>query len=49
MEELDIDDMDEDDLEAPSNALKLTYNIARICSMKVTMAIDLKNQKHDGT
>ena len=44
LEELDREGMDEDDLEAPSNALKLTYDIARMCSIKVTMAIDLKNQ-----
>lgn len=37
--------MDEDDLEAPSNAIKLSYDIARMCSIKVTMAIDLKDRK----
>ena len=45
LEELNREGMDEDDLEALSNALKLTYDIARMCSIKVTMAIDLKNQK----
>ena len=44
LDELDREGMDEDDLVAPSNALKLTYDIARMCSIKVTMAIDLKNQ-----
>ena len=27
------------------NAIKLSYDIARMCSIKVTMAIDLKDQK----
>ena len=44
LEEADREGMDEDDLAAPSNALKLTYDIGRMCSIKVTMAIDLKNQ-----
>ena len=42
LEELD-EDVDEDDLEAPSNAIKLSYDIGRLCSIKCTMAIDLKD------
>ena len=37
-----MDEVDEDDLEAPSNAIKLTYDIARLCSSKSTKAIDNK-------
>ena len=37
------EDVDEDDLEAPSNAIKLSYDIGRLCSIKCSMAIDLKD------
>ena len=33
------DDDDRDDLEAPSNAIKLSYNIARLCNVKITSCI----------
>ena len=33
------DDDDRDDLEAPSNAIKLSYDIARLCNVKVTRCI----------
>jgi hypothetical protein len=33
------DDDDGDDLEAPSNAIKLSYDIARLCNVKVTRCI----------
>ena len=37
------DDVDTDDLEAPSNAntIKLSYDIARLCSIKITQAVNL--------
>ena len=33
------DNVDEDNLEAPSNAIKLSYDIARLCSVKATRCI----------
>ena len=37
--EAEEDDDDVDDLEAPSNAIKLSYFIARLCSVKLTRCI----------
>ena len=39
------EDIDVDDLEAPSNAIKLSYDIARLSSMKITKAINLEDKK----
>ena len=35
------DDVVDDDLEAPSNAIKLSYDIAWLCSINVTQAIGI--------
>ena len=39
------EDFDVDDLEAPFNAIKLSYDIARLSSMKITKAINLEDKK----
>ena len=39
------EDFDVDDLEAPSNAIKLSYDIARLSSLKITKAINLEDKK----
>ena len=39
------EDIDVDDLEAPSNAIKLSYDIARLSSLKITKAINLEDKK----
>ena len=37
---IEVDDDDEDDLHAPSNAVKLSYDITRLCYAKISQAID---------
>ena len=36
---------DEDDLEAPSNALKLSYDLGRLCAAKTTKALAMTQKK----
>ena len=44
LEEAVEEEGDEDDLEAPSNAIKLSYDIARLCNVKITQAIQISQQ-----
>ena len=37
---------DEDDLEAPSNAIKLSYDIGRLCAAKTTKAIAMTQKNN---
>ena len=37
---------DEDDLEAPSNALKLSYDLGRLCAAKTTKALAMTQKKN---
>ena len=44
LEEAVEEEGDDDDLEAPSNAIKLSYDIARLCNVKITQAIQISQQ-----